>query len=183
MVKKFLFFIFITIVFSSCERNFLKPLNRSSVYDPQSPFYDPTKFLVFTICLDKAEYKVGEDIILKIKLTNYGPSIDVWVLTMNLQPPTIEFELITPEGYILYPFEIGLCMVPWYIKLNHGESIEGTYNLAKISWCNYEYIKNEVYTLKNPGSYYIRAKYVPSEDFFIARKVILSNKLGFKIIP
>ena len=114
------------------------------------------------IALDNTNYKIGEPVMVTATLTNTG-TIAAQVNLIQLFFAAMDFEITTPEGYIIhYLGPYSMAPFPQLITLRPGESTEVTYDLLQLNLGN-EDIGN--YEFNIPGEFNIKAVY-SSYDFY-----------------
>ncbi len=111
--------------------------------------------LAFDISLDKVNYMIAEPIIVTSALTNMGDST-IKVSEMGCIFQSLDFEIVTPEGYTLrYNGPLVDCLPP-IVTLKPGESIEKIYDLLQTQLGNDAIDK---YEFRTPGRFTIKGLY------------------------
>lgn len=112
---------------------------------------------LFTISTDKIEYKVGEIINVTAKLKNIGNE-DVNVTEMGLVFGTLDFEITTPEGYIIHCLGPHVLTLPRGVKLEPGEEYMHRENITDMFWI-FGNDNIDDYNFTTPGKYTIKGIY------------------------
>ena len=111
--------------------------------------------LALDISLDKTNYMIGEPIIVTSTLTNMGESA-IKVSEMGCIFQSLDFEIVTPEGYTLRYNGPSVGCLPPIVALRPGESIEKIYDLLQTQLGNEAIDK---YEFRTPGRFTIKGLY------------------------
>jgi len=111
--------------------------------------------LEFDVSLDKTNYRMAEPILATSTLTNVSDA-PVNVSELNCEVESLDFEIVTPEGYTIgYTGPLADCL-PGIVELGPGESTDRTYNLLELQLGN-EAMRD--YEFQTPGQFTIKGLY------------------------
>lgn len=140
--------------------------------------------LLFEISMNKTIFLADEPINVTATLTNVGNE-NINVSEMTLGFGTLDFEIETPEGYIIHYLGPWVECIPEGVKLEEGRSINTTSGITE-SWRDFGNENITHYNFTTSGKYYIKGIYMsnPSlcSDQTVWNGTLVSNILNFTII-
>ena len=146
-----------------------------------------TETLSFTIEPEKLEYAAGERIVIEAELKNIGnESVNVSGMGIGLGPPTLDFEITTPDGRVIHflgPFALTM---PSGVRLAPGDEHNYTAIINEPFW---KWGNDDInsYNFTTPGEYRVKGVYKSSPskclDITVWEGILYSNVITFTITP
>jgi hypothetical protein len=137
--------------------------------------------LEFEMSMVDTALSIGEPINVTVTLTNIGMD-SVNISEISIYVNSLDFEIHTPEGYILYYSGPMVEHLPFAIELLPGDSITETYNLREIQFGDPEQgIDN--YGFNTTGTYTVRGLYRSWGPEVTWEGELSSSMLQFTIMP